>query len=69
MKRRSNAVLQPDDRSSLGCGAIGRFTACTSAPASTTWNEAVIVRMMPTPWRAVTRRLVNDRPSRTRSTS
>jgi hypothetical protein len=42
---------------------------CTSGPGSSTWYDAARLRITPTDWRAVTRRVQKDRPLRTRSTS
>jgi hypothetical protein len=42
---------------------------CTFGPGSSTWYDAVMLRITPTDWRAVMRRVQNDRPLRTRSTS
>ena len=47
----------------------GTVAVCTSMASSSTWYEAVISRITPTDWRAVTRRVRNERPLRTRSTS
>ena len=38
-------------------------------PSSSTWNEADRLKMARPCWMATTRRVVNDRPSRIRSTS
>ena len=48
-----------------GAAGIGR---AYSRPGSARWNEAESVKIGLPCWIAVTRRVVNDRPSRTRST-
>jgi hypothetical protein len=67
--RRENRSPQLSSASSSG-GAVGGISAVwISGPPSSTWYEAVISRITPVDWRAVTRRVRNERPLRTRSTS
>ena len=54
-------------RSSSGDGAAGIGRAY-SGPGSGWWNEAESAKIGLPCWVAVTRRVVNERPSRTRST-
>ena len=48
---------------------MGRADSWMSAWSSVTWNEQDRLRIAPSDWRATTRRVVNDRPVRIRSTS
>ena len=50
-----------------GDGTGGMATACWM-PGSGRWNEAESVKIVLPCWMAETRRVVKDRPSRTRST-
>ena len=50
-----------------GGGTSGIGSAC-SGPGSAWWNDADRVKMVWPCWIADTRRVVNDRPSRVRST-
>ena len=59
---RASAVVGPGGVSS-GPGS------CQSIPGSGSWNEAVRLKIAMPSWSAVTCRVVNDRPSRVRSTT
>ena len=51
-----------------GSGTAGIGSKC-SYPSSAMWNDAASWKMARPCWMATTRRVVNDRPSRMRSTS
>ena len=53
-------------RRGAGAGGAG---AATSTPGGLAWNEAMATSTVRSPWVTVTRRVANERPSRTRSTS
>jgi hypothetical protein len=56
--------------SPAGSGTPAGISAdCVSGPSSARWNEHSSVRIAPALWRATTRRVVKERPLRTRSTS
>ncbi len=52
--------------SGSGTSGIGSWW---SGPLSSTWNDADRLKMARPCWMATTRRVVNERPSRMRSTS
>ena len=62
--------LEPVSRvaSSSGAGTSG-IGNWWERPVSSTWNEADMLKMAWPCWMATTRRVVNERPSRMRSTS
>ncbi len=54
---------------SSGAGVSAGIDGWCSMPGCVTWNEADSVKIGRPCWMPVTRRVVNERPSRTRSTS
>ena len=70
MKARSKTVVHELCSSWSGGGRSGgEATVSTSADSSGRWKLASRFRMAPTAWRATTRRVAKERPSRMRSTS
>lgn len=62
--------LLGDGRQLLGIRDLAGGGSWCSKPASSgRWKDAVRLKIVRPCWTAVTRRVVNDRPSRTRSTS
>ncbi len=51
-----------------GPGTAGMLAAWWLTPSSKMWKDADSAKMVLPCWIATTRRVVNDRPSRTRST-
>ncbi len=70
-RRKSDPVPPPPAgraASSSGAGTSARGSACQSSPVSSMWNEASSTKIASPCWSAVTRRVLNERPSRVRST-
>ena len=68
--RRSMVHPHPSDgRASGGGTKLGILAVWTSTSSSGTWKDASRLRMAPPDWRAATRRVLNERPLRSRSTS